>query len=163
MSAATDALREALEALDIDAVESEVDELRNALDAARTALKDAATEVHTALAKVQEVAAEVRTLCALDAEEIDAADVHAALDALGGPDSTEYVPFDDLDSAADSLDSAVDDITSALGDGEEQQPQPAVAPTACLLQAPAGEGESPEGAVCMCDACQAARDQGGVA
>jgi hypothetical protein len=125
MSAATDALREALEALDIDAVESEVDELRNALDAARTALKDAATEVRAAAAKVLEVAAEVRKLCALDAEEIDAADVHAALDSLGGPDSTLYGPHEDLDSAADSLDSAVDDITSALGD---EQPAPTSAP-----------------------------------
>jgi hypothetical protein len=137
---------------------SEVDELRNALDAARTALQDAATEVRTALAKVQEVAAEVRKLCALDAEEIDAADVHAALDALGGSDSTEYGPLEDLDSAADSLDSAVDDITSALGDGEE--PQPAAANTACLLQAPSGAEGPPEGAVCICDACDAVRKAG---
>jgi hypothetical protein len=40
MTAASDALREALEALDFDAVETEVDELRNVLDAARTALQD---------------------------------------------------------------------------------------------------------------------------
>jgi hypothetical protein len=163
VSAATDALREALEALDIDAVETEMDELRSALDAARAALQDAATEVRTALAKVQEVAAEVRKLSALDAEEIDASEVHAALDTLGGPDSTLYGPIEDLDSAADSLDSAVDDITSALGDGEEQQPPAGCSPTACLHQAPAGEEEPPEGAVCMCAACQAARAQGRVA
>jgi hypothetical protein len=42
MTTATDALREALEALDLGAVETEVDELRNALDVARTALHDSA-------------------------------------------------------------------------------------------------------------------------
>jgi hypothetical protein len=59
MSAATDALREAL---DVDASESEMDELRSALDSARTALQDAANEVRTALANVQEVGAAIRTL-----------------------------------------------------------------------------------------------------
>jgi hypothetical protein len=67
--------------------------------------------------------------------------------------------MEDLDSTADTLDSAVDGITSALGDGEE--PSPAASPTACLLQAPPGAEDAPEGAVCMCMACQAARASGG--
>jgi hypothetical protein len=65
VTAATDALREQIEAIDIDAVESEVDELRAALEAARTALKDRESEVRTALANVIETCSQVRTLCRL--------------------------------------------------------------------------------------------------
>jgi hypothetical protein len=48
-----------------------------------------------------------------------------ALDALGGEDSTEYGPLEDLDNAADSLECAADDVTSALGDEQQQDEQPA--------------------------------------
>jgi hypothetical protein len=163
MSAATDALREALEGLDIDSVESEMDELRNALDAARTALKDAATEVRAALAKVQEVGAAVRALFngQDDGEVVPESAITGLLDQLGGPDSSVYGALDDMDSSADSLESAADDVTTALGDGEEAKPA-APASTACLHQAPAGEEEPPEGAVCVCAGCVAARAKAGV-
>jgi hypothetical protein len=118
VSAATDALREALEALDIDAVESEVVDLRNALDAARTALQDAATELREALAKVQAVAATVRHLCEPDEDDVIHEErIVETLDTLGGADSCLYGPLEDLVSAAG-------DITTALGD-EQQDKQPA--------------------------------------
>jgi hypothetical protein len=63
MSAVTDALRAAIEALSIDDVESEVDELRSALDTARSTMKDAVTAIRETLGKVQAVAATVRQLC----------------------------------------------------------------------------------------------------
>jgi hypothetical protein len=126
MTAATDALREALEALDIDAVESEVDELRNALDTARDQMREAITAIREAAAKVQAVAANVRQLCEPDeAGVIHEEQIVAAVDSLGGPDSSDYGVLDDLDSAADSLDSAAGDITSALGDEQQQDEQAA--------------------------------------
>jgi hypothetical protein len=125
MSTITDALREAIEALDIDAVESEVDELRSALDTARSQMKEAITAVRAALGKVQAVAATVRQLCEPDENDVIHEErIVETLDTLGGADSALYGPLEDLDSAADALDSAVDDITSALGD-EQQDEQPA--------------------------------------
>jgi hypothetical protein len=126
VSAATDALRDAIEALDIDGVETEVDELRSALDTARTALKDAAKEVREALRKVPAVAATVRQLCEPDENGlIHEERIVEALDTVGGADSALYGPIEDLDTAADSLDSAADDVTSALGDEQQQDVQPA--------------------------------------
>jgi hypothetical protein len=108
MTAATDALREALEALDIDAVESEVDELRNALDAARTALKDAQKEVRAAQANVTEVAAGVRELFEADdgRDAVPEGEIIGLSDQFGGPDGSTYGALDDLDNAADARDSA---------------------------------------------------------
>jgi hypothetical protein len=121
VSAATDVRREALEALDIDAAESEVDELRNALDAARTALKDAATEVRTAIKAANEAIELALKRCEPDAENVhDESAIVEAIEALGGAHSGMSGPLDDLDSTADTLDSAADDVTSALGDEPAQ-------------------------------------------
>jgi hypothetical protein len=109
---------------------------------------------------MQEVAAALRQLCEVDADGVMHEDrIAGELDLVGGPDSALYGPIEDLDSTADTLDSAAYDIRSALGDGEEQSP--AASPTACLLQAPPGAEDAPEGAVCMCTACQVARVTGG--
>jgi hypothetical protein len=62
MSAVTDALREAIEALDTDAVESEVDELRNALDNARSQMKDTATAIREEIAMLTSAGARIREL-----------------------------------------------------------------------------------------------------
>jgi hypothetical protein len=120
MSAVTDALREAIEALDIDSVETEVDELRSALDSARTAVKDAATAIREARSQLTSVGARIRELAQADGP-IDLDAVHLALDSLGGEDSTEYGPLEDLDTAADNLESAADDITRELGDAQQDE------------------------------------------
>jgi hypothetical protein len=126
VSAVTDALREAIEALDIDAVESEVDELRSALDTARSQMREAMTAIREAASKVQASAASIRQLCEPDDNDVIHEErIVEALDTLGGADSSLYGPLEDLDTAADGLDSAVDDITSALGDEQQQDTQPA--------------------------------------
>jgi hypothetical protein len=121
VSSASDALRAAIEALDIDAVESEVDDLRNALDSARSQMKDAVTAIREALGTVQAVAANIRQLCEPDENDlIHEEHIVAAVDSVGGPDSSDYGVLEDLDNAADSLDSAADEVTSTLGDAEQQ-------------------------------------------
>jgi hypothetical protein len=124
MTAATDALREAIEALDIDAVETEVDDLRNALDAARDALQEAVTELRAANAKVEAIGAAVRALFngEDDGEVVPESTITGLLDKLGGSDSAEYGPIEDLAGTADNLESAADDVTSALGDEEQAAP-----------------------------------------
>jgi hypothetical protein len=130
MSAATDALRKAFEALDIDEVESEMGELRDALDAARDALLGAQTDVRAADAKLQAVDAAIRgLLLAAGDDPIPQAQLMAELDKIGGPNSSEWGLLDDLEGIADDLESAGDDITSALGDAEPE-PQEAPAPDA---------------------------------
>jgi hypothetical protein len=132
MSAATDALREALEALataanDIDTadVESELDDWRGHLDAIRTDMRDAATVIREAMAKVQQVAASVRALFdgEDDGEVIPESRITALLDELGGLDSSDYGPLDDLDREVDVLESVIEAVTSALGDEQEQAAQ----------------------------------------
>jgi hypothetical protein len=113
MSAGTDALKQALEALQdavkaaadevevgaLADVETEVEELRSALDTARSEIRDALAAVRTEAARVPE-------LCSVDGA-IDADALDLALEGLG--------------DAAGSLESAAEDITSALGDEQEQQ------------------------------------------
>jgi hypothetical protein len=123
---ALDTLREVLESVEsaISDVDTENEDLRSAMDAARTALKDAATEVRTAAAKVQAIGNAVRQLFEADGDEpIPQEQIMTELDKLGGPDSGEYGPLDDLATTADSLESAADDVTGALGNGDEQQAQ----------------------------------------
>jgi hypothetical protein len=90
-------------------------ELRSALDSARTSPRDAATAIREMPAQLTSAGARIRELANADGP-IDVDAVHLSLEALGGEDSTEYGPLEDLDNAADSLESAVDDVTSALGD-----------------------------------------------
>jgi hypothetical protein len=161
MSAGIDNLRAALDDIEsaISDVESDADDLRNALDTARTVLQEAATEIRTAIKAANEAIELALKRCEPDSEGmLDGDEITDAIEALGGAHSGMTGPLDDLDSTADSLESAADDVTSALGD-EEPQPVPAAVNTACLHQAPAGEDEPPEGAVCMCAACQAARQE----
>jgi hypothetical protein len=137
VSGALDSLRESLEALqtavteacnnvDSSGLESELEELRGALNTARSEIRDAVTAVRDAIGKVRDVATTVRELCKPDESNLIHEDrILAALDSLGGPDSSESGPLDDLGSTADGLDCAADDVTAVLGDAQEVQPAPA--------------------------------------
>jgi ABC-type transporter Mla subunit MlaD len=114
VSAATDAVREALEE-----VENRQDEFVVALDTARQEIRDARDAIRAA---VNVLIAAASSICRLydDGEGSENA-VVAAVTALGGPDSSERGPLDDLADAAETLDSAADTVTDALGDDDPTQ------------------------------------------
>jgi chromosome segregation ATPase len=108
-----EALREAIEALDLGDVDGRLDELSEALEAARQVFTQAQAELRTTQKALEGAAAGIRAVTDVEGEiDLDALEGH--LDAL------ELVAID-LASCADTFEAAAGDINGTLGDDSEPQ------------------------------------------
>jgi hypothetical protein len=112
MSAATDALKKAVEAAN-EALESGLVDV----EALRSALTDAASEGRAAIQAANEAIELALKRCEPDSEGmLDGEEIAQAIQALGGAHSGVSGPLDDLGGLADSLESAADDVTTMTTD-----------------------------------------------